>query len=193
MYKLYAPNYSEEDPSLPTIQNLFKEVLGYTDEEIEYFTKTHFSCDVVINLTLEQAQEIAQIFYSNDISIYLRDQKTNSSLYWQTDLGIILKKEPPKSHYCDEPLVSRDHLVDAFTQQEKEKQENIRQAQQEARNNTIAKTNNKQSNIPKCPTCGSTNVRHISTLNRAVSIGVFGLFSSKIGKNYECLNCKAKW
>ena len=51
----------------------------------------------------------------------------------------------------------------------------------------------KQSNIPKCPTCGSTNVKHISTLNRAVSIGVFGLFSSKIGKNYECLNCKAKW
>ena len=48
-------------------------------------------------------------------------------------------------------------------------------------------------NKPKCPTCGSTNVKHISTLNRAVSIGGFGLFSSKIGKNYECLNCKAKW
>ena len=52
---------------------------------------------------------------------------------------------------------------------------------------------NSTSNIPTCPTCGSTNVKHISTLNRAVSIGVFGLFSSKIGKNYECLNCKAKW
>ena len=52
---------------------------------------------------------------------------------------------------------------------------------------------NQQANIPTCPTCGSTNIKHISTLNRAVSIGVFGLFSSKIGKNYECLNCKAKW
>ena len=51
----------------------------------------------------------------------------------------------------------------------------------------------KEQNTPKCPTCGSTNVKHISTLNRAVSIGVFGLFSSKIGKNYECLHCKAKW
>lgn len=51
----------------------------------------------------------------------------------------------------------------------------------------------KSTNIPKCPTCGSTNVKHISTLNRAVSIGVFGLFSSKIGKNYECLDCKSKW
>lgn len=51
----------------------------------------------------------------------------------------------------------------------------------------------REQNKPKCPTCGSTNVKYISTLNRAVSIGVFGLFSSKIGKNYECLNCKAKW
>ena len=193
MYKLHVPSIWEDEEEYPIAQKLFKEVLGYTDEEIKYFTKTHFSCDVVINLTLEQAQEITQIFYNNDIQIYLKDQKTNSLLAWQTDLGIILKKEPPKSHYCDEPLVSRDHLVDAFTQQEKERQENIRQSQQEARNNTIAKTNNTQSNTPKCPTCGSTNVKHISTLNRAVSIGVFGLFSSKIGKNYECLNCKMKW
>ena len=51
----------------------------------------------------------------------------------------------------------------------------------------------KEQNTPKCPTCGSTNVKHISTLNRVASIGVFGLFSSKIGKNYECLNCKMKW
>ena len=52
---------------------------------------------------------------------------------------------------------------------------------------------NQQANTPTCPTCGSTNIKHISTLNRTVSIGVFGLFSSKIGKNYECLNCKSKW
>ena len=190
MYKLYAPNYSERDPLLPIIQNLFKEVLGYTDEEIKYFTKTHFSCDVVINLTLEQAQEIAQIFYGNDISIYLRDQKTNSSLYWQTDLGIILKKEPPKSHYCDEPLVSRDHLVDAFTQQEKERQENIRQAQQEARNNAISKTNN----TPKCPICQSTNLSKITTIQKAGKIALFGIFGmGDNGKTWKCNNCGSKF
>ena len=175
------------------VRKIFKEILGYTDKEIDYFEKTQFCCDVALNLTLEQAQQITQIFLDNDIQIYLEDQATNKSLYWQKDLGIIIPKNPPKSHYCDEPLVSRDHLVDAFTQQAKERQENIRQVQQEARNNAIAKTNNTQSNTPKCPTCGSTNVKHISTLNRAVSIGVFGLFSSKIGKNYECLNCKSKW
>lgn len=48
-------------------------------------------------------------------------------------------------------------------------------------------------NIPKCPTCGSTNIKRITTLNRVVSVGTLGLFSGKIGKNYECLDCKAKW
>ena len=60
--------------------------------------------------------------------------------------------------------------------------------------NTINKKIQTQpTNLPKCPTCGSKNIKYISTLNRAVSIGVFGILSGKIGKNYECLNCKARW
>lgn len=54
-------------------------------------------------------------------------------------------------------------------------------------------TSTQQKNVPKCPTCGSTNIKRITTLNRAVSIGTLGLLSGKIGKNYECLDCKAKW
>lgn len=50
-----------------------------------------------------------------------------------------------------------------------------------------------QKDVPKCPTCGSTNIKRITTLDRAVSVGTLGLLSGKIGKNYECLDCKAKW
>ena len=46
---------------------------------------------------------------------------------------------------------------------------------------------------PVCPMCGSKNTNRISTLNRAVSVGTLGLASSKIGKQYECKNCKHKW
>ena len=46
---------------------------------------------------------------------------------------------------------------------------------------------------PKCPTCGSTKVEKISTLNRAVSIGMVGLASDKIGKQFCCKNCGYKW
>lgn len=50
-----------------------------------------------------------------------------------------------------------------------------------------------QTNQLKCPICGSTNVNRISTMNRTVSVATVGLASSKIGKQYECKNCKHKW
>lgn len=46
---------------------------------------------------------------------------------------------------------------------------------------------------PKCPMCGSSNTTQISTLNRAASVAAVGLASSKIGKQYQCKNCKHKW
>lgn len=45
----------------------------------------------------------------------------------------------------------------------------------------------------KCPECGSKNVLKISTINRATSVAMVGVASSKIGKQYECKNCKHKW
>ena len=50
-----------------------------------------------------------------------------------------------------------------------------------------------KSKRPVCPICSSKNTRRLSTTNRAVSIAVVGLASDKIGKQYECLNCKHKW
>lgn len=46
---------------------------------------------------------------------------------------------------------------------------------------------------PKCPHCGCTNIRKIGTFDRLTSIGVWGLASGKIGKQYECWQCKHKW
>lgn len=45
----------------------------------------------------------------------------------------------------------------------------------------------------KCPTCGSTKVKQISTLNRFGSVWMFGLASSKVGKTMECSSCGYKW
>ncbi len=44
-----------------------------------------------------------------------------------------------------------------------------------------------------CPMCGSKKVKRIGNVNRAASIAVTGLASSKIGKQYECDNCHHKW
>lgn len=47
--------------------------------------------------------------------------------------------------------------------------------------------------IPKCPTCGSTKVKAISGTKRWLTVGLFGLASSNVGKTMECLSCKYKW
>ena len=49
------------------------------------------------------------------------------------------------------------------------------------------------SNVPKCPTCGSTNIKRISGTKRWVGTGIFGLASSSALKSYECKNCSYKW
>lgn len=50
-----------------------------------------------------------------------------------------------------------------------------------------------QQNIPKCPTCGSTNVHPISAGKKAVGFLTVGVFSKNFGKSYECDDCKYKW
>lgn len=44
-----------------------------------------------------------------------------------------------------------------------------------------------------CPMCGSHKIKNISTSNRGVSVAMFGASSGKIGKLYECDDCKYKW
>lgn len=45
----------------------------------------------------------------------------------------------------------------------------------------------------KCPTCHSTNTQKISGVERATSVGLFGLFSKKIGKTWKCNSCGYTW
>lgn len=53
----------------------------------------------------------------------------------------------------------------------------------------------KQANLPKCPTCGSTNIRHISSAERGVNAVMFGFFGNKRKCQFECLNpnCRYRW
>lgn len=51
----------------------------------------------------------------------------------------------------------------------------------------------KASNVPKCPTCGSTNVEKISLGSKVVGGAMFGLFSSNVRKTMKCNHCGHKW
>lgn len=50
-----------------------------------------------------------------------------------------------------------------------------------------------QTYTPTCPTCHSPDIAKISSADRAGSVFLFGIFSSKINKQFECKNCGYKW
>lgn len=87
-------------------------------------------------------------------------------------------------------LVEVESMIDTDNKVE-EKILEIRNKQIELQK--IAQEHNYKLEHPQCPTCGGHNTRRITTMNRAVSVGVVGLASSKIGKSFECLDCKYKW
>lgn len=43
----------------------------------------------------------------------------------------------------------------------------------------------------ECPYCHSMNTSKISTVNRAVSVGMLGLASKKLGKQWHCNSCRS--
>lgn len=48
-----------------------------------------------------------------------------------------------------------------------------------------------ESTTVTCPYCQSTNTKKISGASRFMSTGIFGLASSKIGKQWHCNSCKS--
>lgn len=58
---------------------------------------------------------------------------------------------------------------------------------------TSYQSSSQSANIPKCPTCGSTNIKKISGSKRWLSVGTVGLASGSIGKSMECKNCGYKF
>lgn len=183
MYKLKTPIIHDNDERITAIKKLFKEIFGYTDEEIAQFISLDFMCTVARGLTLEQIRLIAQPFEDYDaLIVYIVEENTGHIISYH-EAGIYLTKETPKDHYYDQPVTSRDQLVDPWTQKEKDRQENYaREAREEYQ------TKNTKPTIT-CPYCQSTNVSKIGTLGRMVSVGFWGLASGKVGKQWHCKKC----
>ena len=51
----------------------------------------------------------------------------------------------------------------------------------------------RESNIPRCPTCGSTNIEKITITSKVVGGALFGLLSSDVRRTFHCRNCDYKW
>lgn len=60
-------------------------------------------------------------------------------------------------------------------------------------NQSAKQHNQSQSNLPHCPTCGSTNISKIGSMERVGSVAIWGLFSKKINKTFKCNSCEHTW
>lgn len=49
------------------------------------------------------------------------------------------------------------------------------------------------SNVPKCPTCGSSDIEKISVTSKAVDTVIFGILGTKRYKTFRCNKCKYEW
>lgn len=185
LYKLDLPMYwAEEDEKarilIPKLKELLHEILGYSDEEIRIMEEKHFSNDIARNLTGEQARKIAQPFHDWNISAYLGDNATNELLAYNTE-QLYLQPPSPKDHYCDEPMVGREYLVDPveFYRQEDEKRRAYIAAQNFRNTHTTV----------TCPYCHSTNTSKISTTSKVINTALFGIFGNKRKHQWHCNGC----
>ena len=85
----------------------------------------------------------------------------------------------------------KDYLKKIYKEQKEILQKRIRKSE-ESRINEYQQKYLAEHNI-HCPYCNSTNVTKIGTVNRAVSVSMLGLASSKIGKTHKCNNCGSTW
>lgn len=65
--------------------------------------------------------------------------------------------------------------------------------QEEQRMQEYLRQRSQQPNATHCPTYGLTNVQKISVMKRWLSVGLFGLASSNVGKSMCCRHYGYKW
>lgn len=61
------------------------------------------------------------------------------------------------------------------------------------KNKEFTKQKDRETNMPKCPTCSSTNIEKISSFDKAAGVVMFGLFSKTARSQFKCRNCGYKW
>lgn len=123
---------------------------------------------------------IITICYISIIVGYIYYQKKNSKL---SDDFV------PSGKTKEEILDNYVTIHKVKEKREKEFEQQLEQARRYQANAQAQELLNK----PKCPTCGSTNIKKIGGVERGASIWAFGIFSKKINKTFKCGNCGYTW
>lgn len=120
----------------------------------------------------------------------------------QCGTGLITLDITDEEWHCIQKISTDPNLILALDKLKKEDiiEYNIKLAQFKQTSESVKQTEEikqqttkQDSNVPKCPTCGSTHIKKISGTKRWVGVGLFGVASSDMGKTMQCENCGYKW
>lgn len=128
--------------------------------------------DTKTNITSKMVEYNCQYLNSSEIRILMNISDDKEFI---NTMDILKHKNPSK--YNQKMSIYKQQVDDQIKKYEKLKEEPLPQP----------------INIPKCPTCGSTNVHKISATKRWLTTGLFGLASSDATHTYICENCQYKW
>lgn len=119
-------------------------------------------------------------------TIEIEDIQIEKQIYEMTDAEILDKYSDYKKRIEDQTgrkMSDAEFLL------------GIREARRDSSNHQADKytKNIQKSNVPRCPTCQSTDIKKISGLSKAGSIAMWGIFSRKAHKQWHCNNCDSEW
>ncbi len=93
--------------------------------------------------------------------------------------------------FCDECLICGGKLDIATEDDENRAHERVRKENNEA---IVREAFKREENVPKCPTCGSTDViKEHSNASVILSRTFFGPYSSSSWSQFRCNNCGYMW
>lgn len=101
--------------------------------------------------------------------------------------GGIIKKISTEQSFMDAMIKLYENDPIEFQLKIQQLKIQLEQQEQLAYNKRISQ------NVPKCPTCKSTNIKKISGISKAGSIAMWGIFSRKVHKQWHCNNCSSEW
>ena len=150
----------------------YEDVIVVPEKEVDEIQKN------IRNMTLEEQQKYV-----------VKEPKNNLDR-----LGIMT------SEYIRQKYVFNDPRFDKVKFNKRERELNERVTYKEAhKDEEIAALLEKTYGTPNpyrkvtCPTCGSTNTKKISVGAKAVSVGLFGIFSQKVKHQFHCNSCGYEW
>ena len=171
--QLYDPDYKsngfEKYKNAEIALSYYKKLLS--DKQAPYIGATYNDIGLIYSKHYSSDYDVVAACY------YRLAMREGNNEIWKNNYEICIAQERKSGAIWERNIESIRSHEDIFPMIERV-------------NNEI---NNKANQGPRCPTCGSTNINKIGTVERAASTYMWGFFSKKMGKQYKCLKCGYLW